>query len=76
MAILELKIIPMGDSMGLLLPEEALAKLKVEGGDTIYLVEGPNGYILTPSQQDFEEQMEAASSLMKRYRNTLHELAK
>lgn len=74
--MLKVKITPVGNSMGILLPKEALSKLKVERGDTLYLVEGPDGYTLTPYQQDFEEQLEAASSLMKRYRNTLRELAK
>lgn len=74
--MLKVKITPVGNSMGILLPKEALAKLKAERGDTLYLVEGPEGYTLTPYQQDFEEQMEAAGALAKRYRNTLRELAK
>ena len=74
--MLKVKITPVGNSMGILLPKEALSKLKAGRGDTLYLVEGPDGYTLTPYQQDFEEQMEAAGSLMKRYRNTLRELAK
>jgi len=74
--MLKVKITPVGNSMGILLPKEALAKLKAERGDTLYLVEGPDGYTLTPYEQDFEEQMEAAGSLIKRYRNTLRELAK
>lgn len=74
--MLKVKVTPVGNSMGILLPKEALAKLKAERGDTLYLVEGPDGYTLTPYQQDFEEQMEVAGSLMKRYRNTLRELAK
>ena len=45
-------------------------------GDTLYLVEGPDGYTLTPYQQDFKGQMEAAEGIMKRYKNTLRELAK
>ena len=74
--MLKVKITPVGNSMGILLPKEALAKLKVERGDTLYLVESPEGYTLTPYEQDFEQQMEAAASLMKRYKNTLRELAK
>jgi len=58
------------------LPKEALTKLKVQKGDVLYLVEGPEGLTLTPYQQDFENQMEAAKRVMKKYRNTLHELAK
>ncbi len=74
--MLKVKVTPVGNSMGILLPKEALGKLKVERGDTLYLVEGPDGYTLTPYQQDFEEQMALSNSLMKRYKNTLRKLAK
>lgn len=74
--MLKVKITNIGNSMGILLPKEALKKMKADKGDTLYLVEGPEGYTLTPYQQDFEEQMEAAEDIMKRYKNTLRALAK
>jgi putative addiction module antidote len=74
--MLKVKITSIGNSMGIVLPKEALTKLKVQKGDVLFLVEGPEGLTLTPYQQDFENQMEAAKSVMKKYRNTLHELAK
>ena len=74
--MLKVKVTSVGNSMGILLPKEALNRLKAERGDTLYLVEGPDGYTLTPYQQDFEQQIDAAKSLMKRYKNTLRELAK
>lgn len=74
--MLKVKITAVGNSMGILLPKEALSKMNAGKGDTLYLVEGPEGYTLTPYQQDFEQQIDAASTVMKRYRNTLHELAK
>ena len=74
--MLKVKVTAVGNSMGILLPKEALSRLKAERGDTLYLVEGPDGYTLTPYQQDFAQQMTAAQSLMKRYKNTLRELAK
>ncbi len=74
--MLKVKVTAIGNSMGILLPKEALNKMKVAKGDTLYLVEGPEGYTLTPYQEDFENQMEAAEKIMKRYRNTLRELAK
>jgi len=74
--MLKVKITSIGNSMGIVLPKEALTKLKVQKGDVLYLVEGPEGLTLTPYQQDFENQMEAAKRVMKKYRNTLHELAK
>ena len=74
--MLKVKVTAVGNSMGILLPKEALSRLKAERGDTLYLVEGPEGYTLTPYQQDFEQQLMAAQSLMKRYENTLRQLAK
>ena len=74
--MLKVKVTNVGNSMGILLPKEALIKMKVEKGDTLYLVEGPDGYTLTPYQTDFEEQVQAAESVMKRYKNTLKALAK
>ncbi|MCG8335592.1 MAG: AbrB/MazE/SpoVT family DNA-binding domain-containing protein [Proteobacteria bacterium] len=73
--MIKVKITQIGNSMGILLPREALSKLKAEKGDTLYLVEKPEGYTLTPYQQDFEIQMKAAESIMKKYRNALKELA-
>ena len=74
--MLKVKITSVGNSMGILLPKEALNKMKADKGDTLYLVEGPEGYTLTPYQEDFEEQIEAAESVLKRYKNTLKALAK
>ncbi len=74
--MLKVKVTSIGNSMGILLPKEALNKMKVSKGDSLYLVESPEGFTLTPYQDDFESQIQAAESIMKRYRNTLHELAK
>jgi putative addiction module antidote len=74
--MLKVKITAVGNSMGILLPKEALSKMKAAKGDTLFLVENPDGYILTPYLQDFDEQIEYAESIMKRYKNTLRELAK
>lgn len=60
----------------MVLPKEVLASLKVEKGDTIFLTETPDGYKLTPYDAEFEAQMTAARSVMKRRRNALRELAK
>jgi putative addiction module antidote len=74
--MLKVKVTAIGNSMGIVLPKEALARLRAEKGDVLYLVDGPDGLTLTPYQQDFESQMEAAEKVMKKYRNALHELAK
>jgi putative addiction module antidote len=74
--MLKVKVSAIGNSMGIVLPREVLAKLRVGKGDVLYLVDGPDGLTLTPYQQDFEAQMDTAEKVMKRYRNALHELAK
>lgn len=74
--MLKVKITAIGNSMGILLSKEALSKLKASKGDTLYLVDSPEGLTLTPYQQDFEVQMQAAETVIKKYRNTFRELAK
>jgi putative addiction module antidote len=74
---LELKLRKIGNSLGIVLPKEALAHLKVEEGDTLTLTEGTeNSVRLTPNSEGFDRQMAVVQDLMKRYRNTLRELAK
>ena len=74
--MLEVKVTAIGNSMGIVLPKEALTKLKAEKGDVLYLVDGPEGLTLTPYREDFAEQMDAAERVMKKYKNALHQLAK
>lgn len=66
--MLKVKITPIGNSMGIVLPKEALHKLKANKGDTLYLVEGPEGLMPMPYQ--------AAEKVLKQYCNALHTLAK
>lgn len=74
--MLKVKVTAIGNSMGIVLPKEALAKLHAEKGDILYLVDTPEGLTLTPYQQDLDDQLKAAEKVMKKYRNALHELAK
>jgi putative addiction module antidote len=75
--ILELKLRKVGNSLGLVLPKEALAYLKVEEGDTITVTEASEGSLrLSPHKAEVARQMEAVQDVMKRYRQTLRELAK
>ena len=74
--MITLKARPVGNSLGFTLPKEAADRLKIQNGDALYLTESPNGYLLTPYDPEFAEQMEIAEDIMHRYRNMLHELAK
>jgi putative addiction module antidote len=71
-----LKITRIGNSLGVVLPKEALSRLKVEQGDALYLTESPDGYRLTVYDPAFEQQMETARAVMKKRRKVLRELAK
>jgi putative addiction module antidote len=71
-----LKLTQIGNSVGLILPKEVLARLKLEKGDTVYLTDAVNGVTLTPYSEQFEAQMKAARHIMKRRRAVLRELAK
>ena len=76
MATIKLKLTAMGNSIGAVFSKEALARLKVGKGDTLFLTESPDGYRLTPYNPDFEAQMNAARAIMKKRRSALRELAK
>lgn len=71
-----LKITQIGNSLGVILPKETLARLKLEKGDSVFVTDTPGGLAMTPYSDAFEEQMVAARSVMKRRRNVLRELAK
>ena len=73
--MIELKITAIGNSLGFVLPKEALARLRVGKGDTVYITETPDGYRLTPYDPAFEQQMQAARLIMKKRRAALRELA-
>ena len=78
--VLELKLRKVGNSVGVVLPKEALARLKVEEGDIVTFPDTPEGGLrLTPTTagcEQFAKQMKAAKGLIGHYRNTLRELAK
>ena len=74
--MLALKITKIGNSAGLVLPKEALSKLRVVQGDTVYLTEAPDGFRITPYDPEFGRQMASARRLMKKHRKALRELAR
>lgn len=71
-----LKITTVGNSAGVVLPKEVLEKLRVSKGDKLYLVEEPGGYRLTPYDEEFVDQMNAAEDIMREDRDVLKVLAK
>ena len=71
-----LKITQIGNSVGLILPKDLLARLKVEKGDTVFWTEAANGVTLSAYNPEFEIQMTEARRIMKKRRAVLRELAK
>ena len=75
--LLELKLRKVGNSVGVVLPKEALTYLKVGDGDVLCVTEGSEGSLrISPARGDFGHQMQTAQDVIARYRNTLRELAK
>ena len=70
------KIVAIGNSHGIVLGKEILAKLNVRRGDLLYLVESPDGVLLTPYDPKVTEQVEAGKRFMRKYRDTFRALAK
>jgi len=73
---MKLKITPIGNSFGVILPKEALARLKVTGGDSVFITETPDGFRITPYDPEFENDMKLAKDFMKKRRNVFRQLAK
>jgi putative addiction module antidote len=71
-----LKLTQIGNSVGVILPKEILARLKLEKGDSVFVTDAPGGVTLTPYDPAFEDQMAAARRIMKKRRDVLRELAK
>ena len=69
------KIISVGNSAGIILPKETLARMNVKKGDTLYITESPQGIRLMPYDHEFAAQMEAAREVMRENRDVLQRLA-
>lgn len=71
-----LKLTQIGNSVGVILPKEVLARLKLEKGDNVFITETPDGYAITPYDPQMEEQLHAGREFMREFRDTFHALAK
>ncbi len=73
---MKLKVRKIGNSAGVVLPKEVLARLRVGEGDTLHLTEAPDGVRLTAADPDFEAKMALAEKIMREDRDILRVLAK
>jgi len=72
---MKLKITTIGNSAGVILPKELLARLRVEKGDELYALETPDGIKLTTYDPALAKQMEVAEKVMRKRRTLLRKLA-
>ena len=73
----ETKIQKVGDSLGIILPQEALKQLQCKEGQTVFLSDGIEGTVrISQTPEEVSKDLELAEGLMDRYENTLRELAK
>lgn len=72
---MQLKVTKIGNSAGVILPKELLARLRVEAGDSLFVTETPDGVRITASNPDFAAKMALAESIMREDRDILNVLA-
>jgi putative addiction module antidote len=71
-----LKLRAVGNSVGLGLPKELLARLNLVEGDSLPVVESPDGLLLTIVPQETEARLDLGREMMRMYRDTFAALAK
>ena len=70
-----LKLTQIGNSVGVIMPKEVLARLRLEKGDMVFVTEAANGVTLTPYDPALDEQIKAGREFMREFRDTFHQLA-
>jgi len=74
--MIKAKIMNIGNSLGFILPKEAINKLHVKKGDVVYLCDSPDGFTISAHDLEFVKQMQIAESLMHENGNILKALSK
>ncbi len=70
--MLKLKVRKFGNSLGFILPKEAVNTLHIKENQEIFAVEsGENSLTLTPYDPGFEDKMKKLDDIIARYPNTL-----
>ena len=75
LVITKLKVVAVGDSLGIILPEDILKRLKVEVGDTLWLTEVPNGVDISRWGPEDSKAIDAGRRMMSRHSEVLKKLA-
>lgn len=72
---MKLRITSIGNSAGVILPKELLARLRLDKGDELLVLETPDSIRLTAYDPTLARQMEVAEQVMREDRLVLHKLA-
>ncbi len=72
----KLKVVQVGNSLGVVLPRDVLDELNVVKGDQLFITKSPEGYRVTRNDPEFERRMGLAREIMRRRHSVLRELAK
>ncbi len=73
---MRLKVTQIGNSLGVILPKELLAKLNVAKGDVLIATDADGGFNLSTYDSELAQDMASGKDIMRRYRDTLKALAK
>lgn len=71
-----IKVRKIGNSLGMVIPADALSRFNLSEGDELMMTFTPSGYKFDVYDEEVAEQVKAGRDIAKRYRNTLRELAK
>lgn len=69
------KIRKHGNSLGVTFPKDLVGEFGFSEGDELYVVHTPQGIQLSPYDPTFEQALESAKRLMRRYPNAMRKLA-
>lgn len=70
-----IKVSKIGNSIGVIFPKAMLLKMHLKEGDIVYAIETPDGYRLTPFDEDFGQQMKMAQAIIQEEKDVLRVLA-
>lgn len=71
----EIKLRRSGGSLSATLPKEIAERFHLQEGDRAFVVETPDGILITPYDPDFANAMKIYRRGARRYRDALKELA-
>lgn len=72
--VMQLKLIKVGDELGIILPKKLLAHLKARVGDTLSAMVTDDGIDLILADGNFDNQMAVAREVMAKRKQALGEL--